>query len=364
MHIELEGYTKEMLIKYLTSNVRNVWYEYTVADINDKTIGRLMVSNATVSFDSSQEIMRTFSGTARTSEIMDINVIDERIIPWMCMQLPEGSVVRWPLGRFIINPSGDYNDGLSLIKISGYDMAKIAYDDKNDSRYLVKTDTIYTSAAAQILGDIYKNTRIVPSTKTKSNGQEWQIGTRKLTIVNELMKSINYNPLHFDEYGTAILDEYIFPENRQTDIIYSASENSIILDGISINNNKFEIANKFVRYTENVDSQYYISTYVNNDESSPYSTVTRGRIITDAASVNDIATQADLDSYVRRIAMSAIRSTEKISINTINMPGHGYQDIIYLDIPQYDISGKYVETAWEMELSTGGSMKHELERVV
>jgi len=364
MNISSGGYTEEYLLKFLLSGARNVWYEYTVADINEKTIGQISIESGTVSFDSRQEVMRTFSGSAKKTDILNINTIDERIIPWMCLRLDNGDEIKWPLGRFIINPSENAKSAMQMIEINGYDMAKIAYDDRLDSRYYIPAGTVYTSAAAQILGTLYKNVNLESSPKTKASNQEWKIGSRKLDIVNELLKSINYNPVHFDEFGNAVVDEYIIPGSRAVDMSYSSKNNSILLDGFNVKSNKFDIANKFVRYTENPDAEYLISTYTNTDANSPYSVVNRGRKIVDVESVNDIATQTDLDSYTMRSALSAMQSTEVLTFSTLNMPGHGYLDVLHVECKIYGIDGKFVETGWEMSLQAGGTMKHICEKVV
>ena len=71
-----------------------------------------------------------------------------------------------------------------------------------------------------------------------------------------------------------------------------------------------------------------------------------------------------LDAYVLRIANESMQSTERVEFSTLNMPGHGYKECLYLDIPIYEIQGRYIETAWEMDLTPGGRMTHVCERVV
>ncbi|MCM1467504.1 MAG: hypothetical protein NC086_05100 [Alistipes sp.] len=364
MNIAASGYSEAELLKYLFSRNRTVWYEYTVADVNDKTIGKLDMESGKVSFDSRREIMRTFSASARKSQLLDINVMDERIIPWLCLRLNNGDVIKWALGRFIVQPSQSCEQAVSMINVTGYDLSKIAYDDKVAGRYYVPAGSVYTSTVAQLLGSLYKNLNVEFLAKTKQADQEWEIGTSKLTIANELLSSINYNPFYFDEYGNGIIEEYINPANRPVELAYSTVNNSIFLDSVDIETNRFDIANKFIRYTENVDSRYLISIYENNDVNSPYSIVNRGRTIVDAEMVNDIATQADLDSYTIRAALSKMQSAEVLTFHSLNMPGHGYQNSLYVECGLYGIDNKYVEISWEMELKTNGTMRHVCERVL
>lgn len=364
MNIAAGGYSETELLKHLFSHNRIVWYEYTIADVNDRTIGKLDIESGKVSFDSRREIMRTFSASAKKSELLDINMMDERIIPWMCLKLNNGDVIKWALGRFIVQPSKSCEQAVSTISVSGYDLSKIAYDDKVDGRYYVPSGSVYTSVVAQLLGSLYSNLDVEFLPKTKQADQEWEIGTSKLTIANELLRSINYNPFYFNEYGNGIIEEYVNPANRPVELAYSTVKNSIFLDSVDVETSRFDIPNKFIRYTENVDSQYLISIYENNDVNSPFSIVNRGRMIVDAEMVNDIATQADLDSYTIRAALSKMQGAEVVTFHSLNMPGHGYQNSLYVECDLYDINNKYVETSWEMELKTGGTMRHVCERVL
>ena len=63
---------------------------------------------------------------------------------------------------------------------------------------------------------------------------------------------------------------------RNIERVYTTNKKSIVLDGISVESDAFNIPNKFVRYTENADSAYMIATYVNNDASDPFSVTTGG----------------------------------------------------------------------------------------
>ena len=59
-----------------------------------------------------------------------------------------------------------------------------------------------------------------------------------------------------------------------------------------------------------------------------------------------------------------MQTTEQLEFKTLNMPGHGFQECLFINIPVYDICGKYIEIEWEMDLVPGGQMTHVCERVV
>lgn len=363
MNISIDGFTDEELLTGLLSTSRIVEYRYIIEDVNDVAIGTAEVSDGVISYDSKSDIMRTFSGTLKSSDLINIDSVDYRIVP--IMRLKMGDLwAEWPLGKFIINPSMSGNRYETSIRITGYDNGKILMDDKADRFIHIGAGAVYTSFVSQILADVYGIYEVPAAAITKSYDQEWDAGTSKLEIVNTLLDSIGYTKLYFDEYGTPTAEEYVDPYQRMIDMSFIANEKSVISDSVQVSTNKFEVPNKFVRYTENVDSDYLISVYVNDDASSPYSTVSRGRLIVDSRSVHDIASQADLDAYTIKAAAEAMQAVETLTFSTINMPGHGYRDCMLVKIDQYGIEGKYVETGWEMSLTSNGTMKHKCERVI
>lgn len=364
MNIELEGFTREQLEVALFSSARKVRYEFTVSNAADVFLGMLEVSNPTISFDSRADVMRTFKGSVKESELMNLSCIDYRIIPWMCLEISEGREAKWALGVFIITPSKSMNANINTITLTGYDLSKIAYDNKSISRVFVPAGAVYTSYVEQMLGENYSSIEVESSTITKSYDQEWEIGESQLSIINTLLSGINYNPVHFNEYGVGIVDHYITPNDQQITGQYIANKTSVIVDGMQISSDKFSIPNKWVRYTENVDSDYYYSSYTNEDPDSPYSTVSRGRVIVNSEAVEDIASQAELDAYVLKVAAESMQATDRLEFSTMNMPGHGYRECLWVEVPSYGIAASYIETGWEMDLRPGGTMKHKCERTV
>lgn len=364
MNLENAGYSENRIITELSRSNRNVWYEYSVQNSKGNTIGFLSIENAVLSFDSNNTVMRTLKGTVKRSYLMNIDTLDNRIVPWFCIKFSNGDIVKWQLGVFLIDPSESCEDGTSEVSLTGFDLGKIAYDDKITSRLYIQRGSIYTSWASQVIGVDYTNIDVKSSYLTKNADEEWEIGSRRIDISNDLLKAINYNPIHFDEHGKCIIDSYSLPQLRPVEFQYKSDNMSIILDGVSKTSNKFDIPNKFVRYVENVDAEYYISTYENRDDKSPFSIQNRGRTIVSTASVKDIATQAELDAYTIKCAAETMQKTDKITFRTLPMPGHGFKNCLYINIPIYGIDDKYIETSWEMELKPGGTMKHICERVI
>lgn len=364
MNIDVEGFTREQVINALFSSARKVRYEYALQNALGHHIGYAEVSDASISFSSSAKVMRTFKGVVRKSDNINANRLDYRIIPYMCLEIAHGKEAKFPLGTFLCSFSESMENNITYVDITGYDLSKIALDDKVESRISVAKNAKYTTEITNLIASLYPNYEVAALATIMPCSQSWEPGAIKLDVINELLEAINYHPLYFDEQGTAIAEKYNYTDKTPVDFSYIANQTSVILDGISVASNKFAIPNKWVRYTENPDMPYLISTYTNTDPNSIYSTVSRGRTIVDSQSVDNISDQATLDAYVKRVSSESMQDTEKIEFSTLNIPGHGYKEVLFLDIPEYEIQGKYIETSWEMDLRPGGTMKHIVERMV
>lgn len=356
-------YTHEEVLNALFLNNRKIHYEYSVQDNTGKHLGWLSDCKGRISYDATTSIMRTFSATAMKNELLDVNLIDEKIVPWFCIKI-NGDILKYPLGKFIISPSFYSNSAEKYVVINGYDMGKVALDDKIISRVVKNKDHFYTIELQEILSELYDTNSVETSELKRANASEWSPGTSKLQIINDIMTSLNYYPLHFNEYGVPIGKPYVFPESQQIDMYYKMDKKSIILPNSNLSSNRFEIPNKFVRYVENTDSDYMISVYVNDNPDNKFSTVSRGRTIVDIKSVSDIASQEELDGYVKRCAAAAMAVTDEITFKTLNMPGHGFKNCLFVEVDDLGIREKVIEIGWEMDLSVGGEMLHKCTKVV
>ena len=357
-------YTESQLLQALRSADREASYEYTISDVNDHTIGNLDITDGVVTFDSTYAVMRTFRGSVHKSDLINLYSVDYRLVPWMCLKIGEDTV-KWPLGKFLINPEEVNRGNYKTITVKGYDLGKIAEMYYEDRRIYAASGSVCTSAIGQLVGELYKNTNVIESTLRRNYANEWAVGENRLTIVNQMLAGCGYNPLWFDEYGVANATPYVLPELRGIDKMYVADETSVITDGVYRTTDIFNVPNKFVRWTESPESAYVVSTFVNDDPNSPYSTVNRGRVIVNRESVKDgIADQTMMNLYTKRSAVDTTMASEYLTFKTLNMPGHSYRDCLFVDIPQYGISGKFIETGWEMELIVGGLMSHKCSKVV
>lgn len=364
MNIEVEGYTREQILAALFSSSRIVRYEYVAFNSQGECLGNVEIQNGVVSFDSTSEVMRTFTGTMKESDVINSDSIDVQIIPYMCLMMFNNKEAKFPLGRFIITTSKNLNNGINMLNISGYDLGKIALDDKIDEHFTALNTQTYKQALMNLLENLYSRIEIVDDGINKSYTQVWEMGVPKITVANDLLKAMNYFPLHFDSEGKALCIPYILPSEKGIDFTYIADKTSVIIDGITAESDKFMIPNKWIRYTENPEVEYLMEVFVNDNPKNPYSTVNRKRFVVDSQSVNDISNATNLRSLLKREVELSMQETETLNFTTLNMPGHGYREVLYIEVDEYNIHDVFVEVSWEMNLEAGGVMTHVCKRVV
>jgi len=137
--------------------------------------------------------------------------------------------------------------------------------------------------------------------------------------------------------------------------MYNGLQNSLDL---------FSVPNQWTVVASNADTVPLTSTYTNSNVNSPTSTVNRGRTISAYITIDTIADQASLDAYVQTLAFQASQVFGYIKMSTALMPMHSYNDVLQINYSSLNISDKYSETGWSMDLAIGGKMTHDVRKVV
>lgn len=293
-----------------------------------------------------------------------INYLSDRIRPWMRLAMPDGGWVEWPLGVFILaTPSRARSvDGVISREVEAYDQLLALKQETMADRYSIAAGTLYTAAIDTIATGYAK--AITPSAATLLAALEWEPGTSRLSILNDLLAAINYESATFDEVGTLICRPYQSPAARSAEFDYSSGELALISGEVGQSLDLFNVPNRWVAVKSEADQPVLRSVYTNTSPTSPTSTVARGRTITDFRTENDAPDQATLDALVARRAFEASQVFEIVEFSTPLMPIHSNADVLNVTMPSLAIAAKYSEQSWEMPLTVGGRMAHKVRRVV
>lgn len=297
----------------------------------------------------------------------NIDFLSDQIQVWFLLHFPDGGIVEWPLGIFIPGtPAREINGSSATYNIGAYDKTLILTEYKFPYRQYFPRGTKYVAAVSRVLEMAGLNKiDIEDSGLTLPADKEFAVGTSAKEAISELLTAVNYESLSIDAMGYARSKAYVPPAQRQPTIHYSVDRDSIITQGFEDSLDIAGRANVFVRVAENIDAKPLTSVFKNNDPQSPLSIVNRGREITDFAMVENIANQDALDALVYRIATESTSAYRHFKLQTVNMPIHAGNEMLYLDIPGVlESPMKFSETAWEMDLRYDGLMRHEARIVV
>lgn len=346
--------------------IRKVKFRYDLLDYKDQYKGELKVIKASVGMNSLAQIKRTGSFTIIEDKELGVDYLNDRICPFMLEEI-NGEWVESPLGVYLMpSPSRYTKNNVIYRDIQAYDTTQILKEDKFRKRMYYKKGMKYTEVITQIIhsANVYK-TKVTNSESVLNRDREFEPGMSKIDVVNELLKEINYTSIYTDELGFFVAKPYELPSIRDIELSYRNDEISeIIADTYKDEIDTFNVPNVWVATASNAEGLNLRSEYENSDPASVLSTYYRKRSIVQKLEVNDIADQASLDNYVKRIANNTSTQYQKAVFETLKKSNHGYSNVLYLEHDKLAVQGKYIETAWSMDLSVEGTMKHEARKVI
>lgn len=272
-----------------------------------------------------------------------------------------------PLGVFLpatVTPAE--SNGIKTISIEAYDRCWRVKDVYTANMLYLANGTNYLSAVEQLLtaAGISLLVKTPTSATLPEARQGWDMGTSYLTIINELLGEINYNPLWFNARGAAVLEPASVPTAGNIEHTLDASNvESLMLPQISRTTDVYRAPNVFLVTCTNPDKSVpMVARSENTNPQSPLSIIRRGRLIMSVTRVNNIASQAALQAYADRLRNESMISGETIRVSTALLPGFGVADVTAIHYGE--LSAVCIERGWTMQLTVGGTMTHELERVV
>lgn len=361
-----DGYTAEQVRTALHAANRTLAFRYDLFDSSNNYKGRLTnVLVASISYNSLADIKRT----ARFSLQDDgsINFLSDRVKPWARLKMSDGGWAEFPLGVFLLTtPPRKINAaGVITREVEAYDQGQVLVNDKVEDRYVVPASTNYITAVKTLLdGAGITGQNLTATDKTLPTDRDWDPGTPKLKIINDLLGAINYQAIWFNEDGQAVAQPYVSPAVRAAEYTYATDSTSVIFPEAEQSLDLWAVPNKWVLVVSEPDRTALVSTYTNSNAASPTSTVSRGRTIVDYREQQEAADQASLDAKAARIAFEASQVYEHVNFDTAIMPQHSHGDVLTLNFTDLGVSDKYSETAWSLDLKAGARMRHSIRKVV
>jgi hypothetical protein len=362
-----DGYTSEQVVRQLqaVTGGRDLRFRYELLDSNNNFLRPLTgVLSGSIQFDASADVKRTGTFTLREG-VDSIDYLNNRIKPWVGVSMPDGGIREWPQGVFLLSaPSRTLSpSGVTVRSVQAYDQAVILSGDGVGDRYSIPAGKSFTAAIADITTGLGFGSFVTPSSLTLPVTWDYEAGTSKLTILNDLLSAMNYRSAWFEEGGYLVCEPYVTPGNRAVSYTYATDSTSVITGDVSDDIDLFSIPNKWVLVVSDTDQGSFSSTYTNTSASSPTSTVSRGRTILKFMDGQSAADQASLDGLAARTAYEDSQVFENVSFTTALMPVHSNADILALSVGGLNLGdARFEELSWGMELRAGATMSHVVRR--
>lgn len=222
----------------------------------------------------------------------------------------------------------------------------------------------YTGVVEHLLVESNLPHKITANSSTIPVPKEWEAGTNKRQIIQDLLTAINYESLSFDEDGYAVVKPYVSPQDRGSEYTYQDNELSVMYPEVMQEYDLFSVANRWIMTLSDPDRETITVDFTNSDPASPTSTVRRGRTITSFEQGQDADSEATMIAKVARLAFESSQVYEAIEFSTALMPIHSGNDVLTLIYDIMGINGQYAEVSWSMDLQAGAKMSHRARRVV
>lgn len=289
----------------------------------------------------------------------DVNWLSDELRPILTVNGTDWPIATMPIATL---RDGYAENGTRTVELTAYDRCLLLKQTRAESRIFFASGTSYLTALQQLLAAAGITLIIAAETDAAlATDREWAIGDDYLTIVNTLLSEINFNPVHFDALGRAMLQPVTDPDVERIDHDYKPSAFSILRRPATEEIDAFDAPNIFVVICGNPELGTPLVARAENDNPlSSLSTIRRGRRITSVVTVDNTAGQSELNAYAQRLATESMLRSRTVTISTGVEGGHGFRDSVALTHP--DLGGIYVETAWSMDLRAGGEMRHTLQR--
>lgn len=345
--------------------MRKISFRHELLDKNNLFIGYVDVERSSVSFDSMANITRTAQFTVHKSISRDIDYLHEYIRPVVVLT-EDGNTTETPLGAFMLSsPKEKTSETGAIAEIEAYDRTQVLLEDCVTNRFYLPQGHRYSAAITSIANsagilDVF----IDDNDKVLRRSREWDIGTSKLKIINELLKEMNYNRVYTDKNGLLMCTAYKLPWQKQPEVKYTTDELSQVFPGAVREMDLFNVPNVWVCVASNAEDEPLVAIEENNNPASETSVQRRGRKIVKVESISDIADQEALNAYTKRLAFNGTNIHETLEFETLINPNHGYQTAMLVQHRGLGIDAKYIETAWSIPLQVGGKMRHRARRIL
>jgi hypothetical protein len=294
-----------------------------------------------------------------------IDYLKDRIKPYVRLQMPDGGWVEWPQGVFLLSSPKRvlHTTGEVGRSVTAYDQLVVLSGDLTSDRYSIPAGRRFDAAILDIAAGF--TISLTPTVKVLPAAWDYPPGTSKLSILNDLLGAINYRGAWFDENGVLICQPYVLPDTVSPGYTYATDSTSVIVGDVQQDLDLFAVPNRWTLVVSDTDQPALSSTVTNSSATSPTSTVSRGRVISQLLDGQTAADQATLDALAAKQAYQDSQVYEHVEFQTAIMPFHSNADVLGVSVTGLQLgSVKFEEMSWGFDLKAGALMSHTVRRTI
>lgn len=283
------------------------------------------------------------------------------------------------LGTFLpVAPTREVRTGYSTSTVKMYGRLQELLDDKFATPVVIEKGTNAVKAAADVCRQQGLTVIADPSDYVTTNVRTYGVGVEqntedsddtKLGMVNDLLSLAGFRAAKTDVMGNVLLRKYTDPMAQGTSWDFIEGENALFESSVSEEHDITNVANHIVTRYENEDKVVIGEAY-DTDPNSPLSTISRGRVITQSYTYNDLPdgkTDSERQAHANRTAASKLKTAQATILRaTIS---HPYVPITVNDSVNFNyksggINGIFEVRTQKLSLTGGCPVSAELRHFV
>lgn len=231
-------------------------------------------------------------------------------------------------------------------------------DDSFEAPIMVPAGSNVVSYARGIIEGAGLHTVTTPSGSVL--GADWVFGLdgeqggSKLEAVNSLLSLIGYSSASTDAMGNIVLEPYTDPSDRNPVWTFEEGPRATFLTDALEERDTRDVANVVLAIYES-DGSTTIGVAVDDDPSSPYSTVSTGRRRVAKYTYNDTATQAQADARASELLSTAQSVVHRLTVKHIHCPVR-VGDVVRVEWPSKGISETFSVRTQTIGIGSAGCL--------
>ena len=257
------------------------------------------------------------SGSLSMDRTRDIDWLSHRVR----ITYTDGDV-SWPCGIFLFSSPTEHHDSMTVSYDVGL-LTKMAIIDQVAlrDRYAVAAGSPVIPAVVGLIQSTGETrVAVTPSDATARADMTWKPGTSLLTVINDLLDSINYWTLRADSSGQFRVEPYVEPASRPISKSFEHGEHSIHLPEWSHEQDNAAVPNVVVLTSQgDEETEGLVGEAINANPDSKYSTVNRPELSYTEEGV-EADSQATINALAQRKLLDLMSPVAKIGVSHAMVP--------------------------------------------